>query len=261
MTYIWYVDLFFLMEFFRNLFVLGLTAAFGRRKIRWIRAGAAAMIGSAFSILTVVFPVLSAGVFRLLLALAAGCVMIAAGFPLKSRKEAGKLLGFLMMAAMITGGGLFFFRQFFLLSGMESMFCLGMIGLGWGAFYKAVEKNRTAGRSRYPVRLYYRGKQKEFLALADSGNRLREPVTGKPVSVISYGDCKDFCDRISSVFCIPYCSVGKKDGLLTGIVFEKMEILQEEETLTIKKPIVAVTREPLSADGSFTMLLPEEFVS
>lgn len=114
MTYIWYVDLFFLMEFFRNLFVLGLTAAFGRRKIRWIRAGAAAMIGSAFSILTVFFPVLSAGVFRLLLALAAGCVMIAAGFPLKSRKEAGKLLGFLMMAAMITGGGLFFFRQFFL---------------------------------------------------------------------------------------------------------------------------------------------------
>ena len=59
---------------------------------------------------------------------------------------------------------------------------------------------------------------------------------------------------------IPYRSVGKEQGMLTGIVFERMEIFRDSGVLTVEKPVVAVAREPLSADGSFTMLLPEELV-
>ena len=131
---------------------------------------------------------------------------------------------------------------------------------GLAAFFWAAAQSRRLGTLRYPVRLYYRGKEKEFMALADSGNRLREPVTGKPVSVISYEDCRGFCDTLSAVFCIPYRSVGKEQGMLTGIVFERMEIFRDSGVLTVEKPVVAVAREPLSADGSFTMLLPEELV-
>ena len=55
-------------------------------------------------------------------------------------------------------------------------------------------------------------------------------------------------------------TVGKEQGMLTGIVFERMEIFRDSGVLTVEKPVVAVAREPLSADGSFTMLLPEELV-
>ena len=94
------------------------------------------------------------------------------------------------------------------------------------------------------------GQRKGIYGSRDSGNRLREPVTGKPVSVISYEDCRGFCDTLSAVFCIPYRSVGKEQGMLTGIVFERMEIFRDSGVLTVEKPVVAVAREPLSADGA-----------
>ena len=116
------------------------------------------------------------------------------------------------------------------------------------------------GRERFLVRLFYRGEQREFKALADSGNRLREPVSGKPVSVVYIGDLKGFCDSVDGVVYIPYRAVGTRAGLLPAVIFEKMEIVWEKRTVEIQRPVVAVAREPLSGDGGFTMLIPEQFV-
>ncbi len=110
------------------------------------------------------------------------------------------------------------------------------------------------------MRLFYRGEQREFKALADSGNRLREPVSGKPVSVVYIGDLKGFCDSVDGVVYIPYRAVGTRAGLLPAVIFEKMEIVWEKRTVEIQRPVVAVAREPLSGDGGFTMLIPEQFV-
>lgn len=46
------------------------------------------------------------------------------------------------------------------------------------------------GKTRYQVRLFLNEKSKEFTAMADSGNRLVEPVTGKPVSIIAAAGCE-----------------------------------------------------------------------
>lgn len=78
------------------------------------------------------------------------------------------------------------------------------------------------------MRLFYRGEQREFKALADSGNRLREPVSGRPVSVVYVGDLKGFCDSVDGVVYIPYRAVGTRAGLLPAVIFEKMEIVWEK---------------------------------
>ena len=260
MDFIWYADVFFLTELLRNYFLLCLTAAFEKRNPFRLRLILAAAAGSCGSILFLLIPALRRPVCIPAAAAALGSLMVFLAFPINGKRAAVRLLGFLFASAAVMSGGLSFFRQFFYLTELESLLCMGAVMAGLAAFFWAGAQSRRLGTLRYPVRLYYRGKEKEFMALADSGNRLREPVTGKPVSVISYEDCRGFCDTLSAVFCIPYRSVGKEQGMLTGIVFERMEIFRDSGVLTVEKPVVAVAREPLSADGSFTMLLPEELV-
>ena len=68
------------------------------------------------------------------------------------------------------------------------------------------------GKTRYQVRLFLNEKSKEFTAMADSGNRLVEPVTGKPVSIIAAGDAKEFLGEKAGVLMIPYRAVGTDGG-------------------------------------------------
>lgn len=67
------------------------------------------------------------------------------------------------------------------------------------------------GKTRYQVRLFLNEKSKEFTAMADSGNRLVEPVTGKPVSIIAAVDAKEFLGEKAGVLMnpIPGCRNGK----------------------------------------------------
>lgn len=113
---------------------------------------------------------------------------------------------------------------------------------------------------RYQVRLYHHGICKEFAALADSGNRLRVPETGKPVSLIAYSDCIGFCDRVHAGFYIPYRAVGTENGLLFAMMLERMEIIKDGKTIVVENPVVAVSKERLSSDDSFSVLLPEEYI-
>ena len=121
-------------------------------------------------------------------------------------------------------------------------------------------KGQKVGTERYEVTLYFNGRQRKFTGLADSGNRLKVPESGKPVSLVSYQDCAGFCDKVSGGFFIPYRAVGTGHGLLFAITFEKMEIRKSGTCIKIENPVVAITKEPLSSSGDFNMILPEEYV-
>ena len=118
------------------------------------------------------------------------------------------------------------------------------------------------GKTRYQVRLFLNEKSKEFTAMADSGNRLVEPVTGKPVSIIAAADAKEFLGEKAGVLMIPYRAVGTENGMLPGVLFDRMEVMSEEcGSIRIERPIVAISKEPLFFGKDFTMILPECLVS
>ena len=115
-----------------------------------------------------------------------------------------------------------------------------------------------AGDRKNQVRLFLNGRSKEFTAMEDSGNRLVEPVTGKPVSIIAAADAKEFGSEPAGVLMIPYRAVGTKSGMLPGILFDRMEIMDgENRSVRIDRPVVAVSKEPLFFRKDFTMILPE----
>ena len=89
--------------------------------------------------------------------------------------------------------------------------------------------------------------------MADSGNRLVEPVTGKPVSIIAAADAKEFLGEKAGVLMIPYRAVGTENGMLPGVLFDRMEVMSEE--------CGSISKEPLFFGKDFTMILPECLVS
>lgn len=260
MEYEVYIDVFFLTEFFRNLLVLFLAAIMGQREIRIFRLCLAAALGSFWSLWAVFLVQIPVAVRLFGTVTLIAAVMNVLAFTLKNPAEIVRANGILLAASGFLGGGLLIFGQFTSLSSWESLFGMAAVCGAFGLFLEGIFKKKAIGKERYVVRLYYRGKKKDFLALADSGNRLREPVSGRPVSVICYEDCKNFCDRLTSVIYIPYRAVGTERGMLPGIIFEKMEIVAGKECIKIEKPIVAVAKEPLSGNGDFNMLLPEELL-
>lgn len=284
MEYEFYIDLFFLTDFFLNFLSLFLAAAFLRERLRMRRLLSAAALGSLWNCLLIFFPVFPPFVELLLTVFLIGSLMVETSFSVaygrrKWSKEQEDPWGrprfeglvktcirlfradlVLLISSALLSGCLMFSRQHFYFTDLETLCFAGIVCLLGQNILKAALKTRGIGKVRYPVRLYYRGKEKGFLALADSGNRLRVPGSGKPVSLISYTDCKGFCDSVSGGFYVPYSAVGTKKGVLFAVLFEKMEILKDGTYITIENPAVAITREKISANGDFSILLPEEYV-
>lgn len=287
MEYVLYIDVFFLTNLFLNLQSLLLTAVFLRKQLRMLRIGLAAVIGSLWSCMLVCLPMGSAGVELLVSLAITGSFItgIAFGtgespgrksldqssryeswtvFVRRIRTNGREILAadLALYAAMaLLSGGLTLFKGKFFLTDVESLVISGLLTIAFAVFLHQIYRTEKIGNKRFLVHLYYQGESRKFTALADSGNRLRVPETGKPVALISYQDCTGFCDRVSGGFFIPYRAVGTDHGLLFAITFEKMEIEKNGICITIEHPAVAIVKESLSSNGDFNMILPEEYVS
>lgn len=260
MEYEIYIDVLFLVDFLCSLLALSLTAKMLKRKLTAPRAAAAAAAGSFWSCLITVFPVLPVLLELVFTVLFTGSLMSVLAFPSRDLKSILKADVMLLVSCVAMGGSMMTLKQFLFLKDWEALFCLGAVYWAARILMNMWTTEKARGQERYQVKLFYRGETRVFSALCDSGNRLKEPVSKKPVSVISYEDCIGFCDNVEFPLYIPYRAVGTENGLLTGMILEKMEIQNGEDRLEICRPIVAVSKVPLSVNGDFAMLLPEELL-
>lgn len=260
MKYEFYIDLFFFTDLFLNVLSLILVGFFLRRRLVWSRVLMAAAGGSVWNCLLIVFPIFSRYTELFITVFVIGSLMCFFTFRCRTVSELLKGDMSLLTASVFVVGIMDFLRENFWLSDLEAIALLGILCFGGGYFFRQLMQERAIGAERYHVKLYYQGACREFLALADSGNRLHVPGTGKPVSLAAYEDCKGFCDRVSAGFYIPYRAVGTDQGLLFAVVLEKMEIMKDGRTIIVENPVVAVSKERLCTDASFSMLLPEEYI-
>ena len=99
------------------------------------------------------------------------------------------------------------------------LICFGTLGMGFGYwFIRLVKNQRRVDMVQGKVCLEVEGKQYSLRAYVDSGNSLREPLTGKPVILIDekgkdmLGFSKtDFPDRFTVV---PYQDVYKRQVMI-----------------------------------------------
>jgi stage II sporulation protein GA (sporulation sigma-E factor processing peptidase) len=86
-------------------------------------------------------------------------------------------------------------------------------------------------------------------ALVDSGNSLVEPISGKPVSVISKDTLNKLRGNEQDIYrAIPYRSIGRS-GILKGYLMQEVEIKLNGVTKVCRDVYVAVPDEYTASEG------------
>ena len=168
----------------------------------------------------------------------------------------------LYLASFLLGGIMswlrLYFGKFFRI--ISFLFTLGICGfflLYHGLlFLKKLWKSQDHS---FDVILTVNGKDFHLKAFLDSGNHLSDPLTGKPVHIIS----KDACQKISSQISpgrlryIPYRTIQKTTSILPVFSVKKMRITGESEFL-IQSPLIGISEQKNFGNGKYEMLLHPE---
>ena len=188
---------------------------------------------------------------------------------------AGSFTGSLLTCAILFKAWILLYLASFLLGGIMSwlrlyfgkffriisfLFTLGICGfflLYHGLlFLKKLWKSQDHS---FDVILTVNGKDFHLKAFLDSGNHLSDPLTGKPVHIIS----KDACQKISSQISpgrlryIPYRTIQKTTSILPVFSVKKMRITGESEFL-IQSPLIGISEQKNFGNGKYEMLLQPE---
>ncbi|NLC38248.1 MAG: sigma-E processing peptidase SpoIIGA [Clostridia bacterium] len=202
-----YIDVVFGVNFLMDFLILWSVARFGRFRTNWLRLLVAALLGSFYLLIILLFPkpgFLGTIGVKLLVSL----IMILLAFPWHSLKLFFQALACFYFISFMVGGamlggicflqgsiwpgeflqGVFFFTSIpsaWLLAGLASLFLFGCLAsslIKKGLFRKLYLVSMVVcfGEKRIAAR-----------SLVDTGNQLRDPLTRCPVVIMEYSLLKD----------------------------------------------------------------------
>lgn len=256
MHYELYIDVFFLVNFMMDYIVLQVTRKMLKTQTSHVRICIGAASGAVLTCIIIVIPGLNAVVQFVLFHAVVNVVMIKIGLKIGWNKTFLKAYILLYISAFILGGVMEYLHQYIRAGSLFFVLALAgyYVSLGvWNLIsYLAGQK-----AVRCAVRLFAGEKECTVEVLVDTGNRLRDMVTGKPVSIISRDAARKLWgDDLKGMRYIPYHTVGKAEGVMPLMVLDKMCVLRKEE-LWIEKPLVAVGEEQLTSDEYEMIMNPD----
>ena len=252
--YVLYLDVYILENILLNLVLLVFTLIMMGRRIRFIRLLTAALSGGVLSVVPIITG-MNYGVLYILLVWTAGLlmVMIASGGGTISEQTAGTLYFYIMSFAWNK-----------LIAGLEKIVGMGyavcilaLFIMGTVTIYLCMKKKREKQQTVYQVQIVRNDSKVSIKALLDTGNALREPISGRPVSIIE----KDVYDELhceelqEKCRIIPYHSIGREHGLMKGIEVDELVIWEGKEPHIQKDAMVALYEGKLTTNGSYQMIL------
>ena len=131
----------------------------------------------------------------------------------------------------------------------------------------------------FDVELYYEEKRFKIKALLDSGNMLKDPISGMPViivekekmyevipkEVLNYIDNTMKGDEsnegwniqryLARVRMVPFMSIGKENGMLTGIRMDKARIENEDINIERTNIIAGIYDKKIAKDNKYNALI------
>ncbi|MBR6770806.1 MAG: sigma-E processing peptidase SpoIIGA [Lachnospiraceae bacterium] len=261
MVYEVYVDSLFLVNFVMNLYLYFLAAKTLKRTVTRSRIFIGSAVAAVIPILLLLLPGFPIWLKRFVGPVVISMVTTTVIFRLKTIETVFRITGYLMIYALVFGG-----MMKFLLSGFSFLaerqknvwyiLGMGMIGYQVAAWWL----EQTSGKQTTEickVRLCGYGREMEVEALIDTGNSLREPISGKPVSIVD----KEVLDRFpelripEKLKVIPYHSVGKTNGIMEGYEIPELLVKISGESIPWQGAVVAISKNGISADRRYQMIL------
>lgn len=253
MHYELYIDLFFLVNFLMDYFLLLMVGKMLRCRIRQWRMFAGASVGAVMACIYIVF--LRGGMWRLVLFHAVvNLSLLKTGLEIKEKRTLIKAWILLYVSAFFMGGVLNTFQPY--VRGGAVFLALAFAGyhlcIGAWNFVSWFHRNKNISCK---VRLYKNNKECELYAIIDTGNHLRDSLTGKPVHVIAGETAEKLgCNDLKSERLITYRSIGKDNGTMPVLVFDCLCCQCGQEEKWVKNPLVAVSENP-QLSGIYDMIL------
>lgn len=264
-----YLDIYFLVNFAMDMILLSMVRRILRLSGKRRRIVLSGACGALWACILLYLPILPFWLELTATWILGGAMMAILAFGRMRIPEFGKTMCTLWLVTVGTGGALVALGEpiragWYLLSeqiparfSTMALLC-GMAGIYFGicGCVGFIKTQMREEKHLYEVTLWYRGKKKVVTALLDTGNQLYEPYGHEPVHVITYEACSQLCETVTQVIYIPFQAIGTKQGVLPGIKIDEMQISKGGTVVeVIQNPWLAISREPLSPDHGYEMLL------
>ena len=279
-----YLDIIFLENILMNYIIIFATGVVIKTECRKLRIFIASLVGAVYTVVMYlnIIPIYSNFIMKVILSIA---IVYIAFKPISSKKLIKDLIIFYLVSFVFDGCvfALMYFLKPQMVEIRNGVFVgsypikVALVG-ALIAFiviqisFKLVKTKLSKKDMIYNVELYINKKSTKVKALLDTGNLLKDPITGFPVIVIEHkslyslipekvldnlekilgGDIDDltkdeeFNKTISRFRMIPFSSLGKQNGLLLGIKADSVNIILDEKTESINNVIIGIY------DKSFT---------
>lgn len=286
-----YIDIIILENLIMNYIILYATGLISKNKIYYFRIFLSSLIGAIYSTIQYVskLNIYSNPIIKILLSI---IIVFVAFNPLNIKKMSKQLMLFYLTT--FTFGGVATYL-IYVLKPQEIMIKNGMfvgtyvlkvifIGAILGSIllivsFKLVKNKINKHDMICKIKIKINEKEKIINAMVDTGNMLKEPLTGNSVVVVEKVVLydllpKDILNNIDSILggdfgkipedikkeyisrlkIIPFSSLGKQNGMLIGIKPEKIEIINEqvEEKNNV---IIGIYNKSLTKRGEYNALI------
>lgn len=267
-----YADVLIILNLFVNFFILQLTSRLCKDGYRLYRMILSAFIGSLFSLY--IFLPTAGFITETLLKFTLSAVMVLICFGFDSIKSLVRRVAVLFAATFLYGG--LMFSIWYVLKPANMAINNGVIYLDISptvlitatalsyiiiSLIRRISIKQAVTGQRFEIELTLGEKTVTTTALADTGNSLKDNITGKPVIIIENSLARELNDFLptpdivmagniphnSGFRMIPYSFVGGH-SLLPAFKISNVKITANEHLINFDNILAAVSSEPLGED-------------
>lgn len=233
--------------------VMGSNLLLKRRK-GGIRLFIVSLLSSVAGLILVLF-VKSSVLYQLLTHFVLNTGMVLGCFGIGSKRRFLENWMVTYFAVVLLGGGMEWLQEQQILSRYRfiQMMAAAVVLFSIAAY---LVQFRSFGSHIFPGCVKKDVREIKLRAYYDSGNQLRDPYTGKAVSIMSFGKAKEFLEiEKDNIRLVPYRSLGEQNGLLRVTDVEILEIMQGSHRIVIKNAVIGVAEEGLLEGKDYDLIL------
>lgn len=286
-----YIDIIIVENLIMNYIILYATGIISKDKISYTRIFFASLIGAVYAVTEYILKlnIYSNILIKIILSI---IIVYVAFYPQNVKKMYKQLVMFYVTTFTFGGVATYLIyvlkpQNIIIKNGMYvGTYVLKVIFLGaivgtailFVAFKLA--KNKITKKDMIcKIKIKINGKEKVLDAMVDTGNMLKEPITGTPVAVVERTSLYDLLPKeilnntesilggdfgkipedikneyIPKLKIIPFASLGRQNGMLVGIKPEKIEVINEQKEKN-KNAIIGIYNKSLTKKGEYKALI------
>ena len=287
-----YIDIIIVENLIMNYIILYATGIISKDKISYTRIFFASLIGAVYAVAEYILKLnIYSNIFvKIILSIV---IIYIAFYPQNVKSLLKKLVLFYLTTFTFGGVATYLIyvlkpQNIIIKNGMYvGTYVLKVIFIGAivGTFiliiaFKFAKNKITKKDMICKVKIKLNGKEIVLDTMVDTGNMLKEPLTGNPVVVVEKTSLYDLMPKeilnntelilggdfgkipenikneyISRLKIIPFSSLGKQNGMLIGIKPERLEVINEQSEERKDNAIIGIYNKSLTKRGEYNALI------